>query len=197
MGATLPARDPRTGRPTSSRESVSGDAPDSVNAASVFPDSDEWGKRNAAWSKSRPRERNEEFDDVLTCLASRFGYNRSRPTAGDLRRRGWGPWAAIRWAVDCFDERHARRRLADFGKRRWLVSWYRGVEGGWRARLSCPSLPYTIERAGKSRSEAIQRAEIVLCRILSFRREQTADSERASGVEWGDSSSSQTGPTRT
>ena len=47
MDATLPARDPWTGRPTSSRVRVSGDAPDSVNAASVIPDSDEWEKERS------------------------------------------------------------------------------------------------------------------------------------------------------
>jgi hypothetical protein len=73
---------------------------------------------------------------VLTCLVSRFGYYRSRPTAGDLRRRGWGPWEAIRWAVDRFDERRARRRLAYFGTRLWLMSRSPGVDGGWRASLS-------------------------------------------------------------
>jgi hypothetical protein len=73
-------------------------------------------------------------------------------------------------AFDRYDERRARRLRQAFGRRGRLLSWHRQPDGSWRARLSCADLPRTIERAGRSRGEAIDRADHGLKRVLSFRR---------------------------
>ena len=66
----------------------------------------------------------------------------------------------VSWIVDSVDERRALRLRTNFGQRRWLVSWQRQPEAqgtrGWRARLSCPALVFTLERMGKTRTEAIE-----------------------------------------
>jgi hypothetical protein len=85
-------------------------------------------------------------------------------TRGPLRP----PW---HWVFDRLDERRARRRRLALGKRQWLVSWERAVDGGWRARLSCPSLVSTLERTGKTRTKAIDRSTRALTLLLAFRTE--------------------------
>jgi hypothetical protein len=72
-------------------------------------------------------------------------------------------------AFERFDEGRARRLRRDFGRAGRLLSWRREADGSWRARLSCPDLPRTIERAGRTRAEAIDRADRVRSRILALR----------------------------
>ncbi len=65
------------------------------------------------------------------------------------------------------DERRASRLRADFGHRGWIVSWRRGrIAGRWVARLSCSSFPETVERQGKSRRQAIERAAAAMGELL-------------------------------
>ncbi len=76
---------------------------------------------------------------------------------------------------DRIDERRAIRRRDRFGRRRWLLSWGRADapdsgatgRGPWLARLSCPELPLTVERRGRSLRQAIGRAEAALTFLLS------------------------------
>ena len=77
--------------------------------------------------------------------------------------------ACLPAAFDRYDESRARRTRQDFGRLGRLLSWSRGPDGAWRARLSCPELPRTIERSGKTRGESIDRADRVLRRILALR----------------------------
>jgi hypothetical protein len=82
----------------------------------------------------------------------------------------------VSWIVDSVDERRALRLRTRFGQRRWLVSWEwqpeaPGAERGrWRARLSCPSLVFTLERTGKTRTEAIESAARALVQLLALRQ---------------------------
>ncbi|HWE38565.1 MAG TPA: hypothetical protein VG406_18485 [Isosphaeraceae bacterium] len=73
----------------------------------------------------------------------------------------WNSW------LDRRDDRRARRRRQVLGRRRWLVSWRPRRDGWWVARVSCPSDPETIERAGASRIEAIDHAERALAARLA------------------------------
>jgi hypothetical protein len=75
----------------------------------------------------------------------------------------------VRWLVDRLDERGARRLRHVLGQDRWLVSWERADDGRWRARLSCPVLITTLERTGRSRTEAIRRATRALAHLLALR----------------------------
>jgi hypothetical protein len=67
------------------------------------------------------------------------------------------------------DERRARRLRLRFGQRRWLVSWQRQPDGRWLARLSCPSLVFTLERIGSTRTAAIAHAAHTMNAILALR----------------------------
>ncbi|RUL85733.1 hypothetical protein [Tautonia sociabilis] len=80
--------------------------------------------------------------------------------------------ALARWADDR-DARRADRLRRSLGRMRWLISWERRGDGRWVARLSCPELPETVARCGRSRCEAARRA----ARVLSLRR--GADGPRA------------------
>jgi hypothetical protein len=81
-------------------------------------------------------------------------------------------------AFERLDEARARRLRRDFGRRGRLLSWRREADGSWRARLSCPDLPRTVERAGRTRSEAIDRADRVRSRILALRADLKAPNGR-------------------
>jgi hypothetical protein len=93
-----------------------------------------------------------------------FGFcGPPRPlVAGPLR-------TPVEWIADRMDERRARRLRFQLGRRRWLVSWQRQSDGRWLARLSCPSLVFTLERTGTTRTAAIARALRTLDVILSLR----------------------------
>jgi hypothetical protein len=92
-----------------------------------------------------------------------------------ILRIGGRPRAAVRirspvgWIGDRVDEHRARRLRFQLGRRRWLVSWQRQDDGRWLARLSCPSLVFTLERSGKTRTAAIAHAVSTLDVILSLR----------------------------
>jgi hypothetical protein len=73
----------------------------------------------------------------------------------------WKSW------LDRRDNRRARRRRQALGRRRWLVSWYPRRDGWWVARISGPDDPETVERAGASRIDAIDRAERALTARLA------------------------------
>jgi len=70
---------------------------------------------------------------------------------------------------DDHDERWARLMRDEFGRRKWLLSWHRDeVADAWLARLSCPQLPETVERHGRSRCHAIGRANRALSAMLQL-----------------------------
>lgn len=71
--------------------------------------------------------------------------------------------------LDRLDERLACSRRRSFGRRSCVLSWQRESDGSWRARLSAPDLPRTIERLAHTRSLAIFRADRVLRRTRTFR----------------------------
>jgi hypothetical protein len=77
--------------------------------------------------------------------------------------------APVKWVADRMDERRARRLRFQLGQRRWLVSWQRRSDGRWLVRLSCPSLVFTLERTGKTRTAAIAQAVRTLDAILALR----------------------------
>jgi hypothetical protein len=83
----------------------------------------------------------------------------------------------VGWIIDRVDERHARQIRIRFGQRRWLVSWHRDKVkvGHWRARLSCPLILFTLERTGKTRTEAIERAAEALEQLLVLRQRLRRD----------------------
>jgi hypothetical protein len=124
-----------------------------------------------------------ENDRSGACIVWTQGDERSaRPPAGwyriliSLRLCGSHPqqrrfWSVAHWVVDCVDERRARRLRARFGTRQWLVSWEpdSARAGLWRARLSCSSLVFTLERTGKTRTAAIARAARALEQLLVLR----------------------------
>ena len=60
--------------------------------------------------------------------------------------------------LDQIDLRRAIKMRAEYGKVRWLVSWYPQDDGFWIARLSCDRCPETVEGIGQSRSLAIDSA---------------------------------------
>lgn len=72
------------------------------------------------------------------------------------------PATLIGRLLDRRDEHLAQRRRAELGSLSKLVSWQRLPDRRWRARVSSPDWPETIERAGRSRCEAIERADEAL-----------------------------------
>lgn len=76
------------------------------------------------------------------------------------------------------DDRRARRRRDELGRRRWLVSWQSRRDGWWVARVSCPQDPETVERAGATRLDAIESAE----RALADRLAATPDDNPSSNI---------------
>jgi hypothetical protein len=73
------------------------------------------------------------------------------------------------WLMDLADERRAPRSREAFGRRGWLLTWQRDADGRWRARLSSPGVPRTVERTASSRRRAVARAALAMDRLLSFR----------------------------
>jgi hypothetical protein len=101
------------------------------------------------------------------------------------RKHGRSP---LRWIADRRDERRALRLRDSLGRRRWLVSWRREVDddgdGCWCARVSCPALVDTLERTGKTRTEAIERAARVLTLRLNFRGAYDRQTGRVAENPW-------------
>jgi hypothetical protein len=73
----------------------------------------------------------------------------------------------LRGFLDSWDERLARRLQVDYGRKRWVLSWSRRPDGGWRAQLSSPDWPRTTAAPGRTRCEAIRRADLALRLIRS------------------------------
>lgn len=74
------------------------------------------------------------------------------------------PFGWMQTLRDRADELAARRLRHTLGRRRWIVSWSpeRGCDANWRARISCPEIELTIERASTSRCRAIVKAREAL-----------------------------------
>lgn len=60
--------------------------------------------------------------------------------------------------MDQVDEARAVRLRTEYGRVKWLVSWYAQEDGFWLARLSCPHYEDTVEALGQSRCLAIDSA---------------------------------------
>lgn len=67
------------------------------------------------------------------------------------------------------DERRAHVWREQLGRHGRLVSWTRLDHSRWLARLSCEELTETLEEVGRTRCEAIERAEHVLRIDLAHR----------------------------
>lgn len=68
--------------------------------------------------------------------------------------------------MDNVDLARAVRLRNEYGRVRWLVSWYPQEDGFWLARLSCPSVDETVEALGQSRCMAIDSATRHLLDLL-------------------------------
>lgn len=76
-------------------------------------------------------------------------------------------WVSV---LDALDRARARWHRHALWRQAWLVSWERRAAADhepWVARLSCPELPVTIARRGRSRCHALRRARIALDRLRS------------------------------
>jgi hypothetical protein len=107
--------------------------------------------------KQKPPERRRLYQVFLVGILP-WKHQRPQPLRSPLR-----------WLIDRLDERTARRLRRVLGQDRWLVSWQRENDGFWRARLSCPLVSTTLERTGRTRTEAIDRATRALTHLLSLR----------------------------
>jgi hypothetical protein len=76
----------------------------------------------------------------------------------------------IQLVLDRWDDHRARLQRQRLGLQGRILSWTRGGDGRWLARVSTSELPVTIVRAGKTRSRAAHRAEQALTRILDNSR---------------------------
>jgi len=72
----------------------------------------------------------------------------------------------VRSLIDARDRRRAQRLQRMLGARRWLISWQPRPDGRWTARLSCPELPVTIARHGRTRCQAARNASRALRLLL-------------------------------
>jgi hypothetical protein len=86
--------------------------------------------------------------------------------------RGGQPTSGTRRFLDALrdelDAEVARRYRKSLGKKFWIVSWAESGDGLWLARLSGPEYPDTVERTGRSRSEAIASAARALRAAIVF-----------------------------
>ncbi|GIW88406.1 MAG: hypothetical protein KatS3mg108_2730 [Isosphaeraceae bacterium] len=90
--------------------------------------------------------------------------------AGEWMGRSW--WRIWEAGLDGLDAVRACRLRRRLWRRSWLVSWERRLSptgGCWVARLSCPELPITVARRGRSRCQALERARTALNRLLATR----------------------------
>jgi hypothetical protein len=99
----------------------------------------------------------------LPGLAIRFA-------ARSVCRLALAPYRLVLRFSDRIDERRARDRRRVFGRRLVILSWHRGSDGLWKARLSGPGLVCTIERSAPTRCRAISRSARAMARILTLRR---------------------------
>ncbi len=73
---------------------------------------------------------------------------------------------AFAQVMDNVDLARAVRLRNEYGRVRWLLSWYAQEDGFWLARLSCPKLEETVEALGQSRCLAIDSATRHLLDLL-------------------------------
>jgi hypothetical protein len=89
-------------------------------------------------------------------------------TTGGKWEGGLTPKRLMDNLLDEIDEERAKHLRIAFGQKRWLLSWSRADSGLWAARLSAPDHPETVEREGRTRLDAIERAEITLRQALEL-----------------------------
>lgn len=82
--------------------------------------------------------------------------------AGDATARG----NAYTQVMDQVDHARAVRLRTEYGRVKWLVSWYEQEDGFWLVRLSCPNYDETVEALGQSRCLAIDSATRHLLDLL-------------------------------
>jgi hypothetical protein len=70
--------------------------------------------------------------------------------------------------LDEIDEERAKILRNGYGQLRWILSWVRADSGGWTARLSTSNHPETLECEGRTRVDAIKRAEISMRQALGL-----------------------------
>jgi hypothetical protein len=79
---------------------------------------------------------------------------------------------SLRWIgaiLDRRDERLACVLREEYGQRRRLLSWTRDPDGLWRARISGPGVVRTLERTGRTRTQAAEAAAAAMDRLLIAR----------------------------
>lgn len=92
-----------------------------------------------------------------------------KPNDGSERKRSFAQ------VMENVDLARAVRIRTEYGRVRWLVSWYPQEDGFWLARLSCPTIDETVEALGQSRCLAIDSATRHLLDLL---HRQAAESSR-------------------
>ncbi len=78
----------------------------------------------------------------------------SEPAAVKTAKKG-RPFSEVMEDVDIS---RAVKMRTEYGRVKWLLSWYPQEDDFWLARLSCPNYPETVEALGQSRCLAIDSA---------------------------------------
>ena len=76
--------------------------------------------------------------------------------------------------MDQVDQARAVRLRTEYGRVKWLVSWYEQEDGFWLVRLSCPNYDETVEALGQSRCLAIDSATRHLLDLLHRQSQESA-----------------------
>jgi len=84
----------------------------------------------------------------------------------EQQSEGSGRKRSFAQVMDNVDQARAVRIRNEYGRVRWLVSWYPQEDGFWLARLSCPTIAETVEALGQSRCLAIDSATRHLLDLL-------------------------------
>lgn len=95
-------------------------------------------------------------------------FKSSLPNPNQFVLKGKDPGRPYAEVMDDFDLTKAVRIRNEYGKVRWLLSWYPQEDGFWLARLSCDGHPETIEALGQSRCLAIDSATRHLLHLLQL-----------------------------
>jgi hypothetical protein len=89
-------------------------------------------------------------------------------TWGGKGEAAYSPKQLMVSLLDEIDEERAKHLRTAFGRLRWILSWHWADSGAWNARLSAPGHPETLEREGRTRLDAIERAEIAMRQALEL-----------------------------
>jgi hypothetical protein len=89
-------------------------------------------------------------------------------TMGGKGEGEFSPKRLMASLLDEIDEERARSLRQAFGQDRWILSWLKADTGLWTARLSAPGHPETLECEGRTRLDAIERAEITMRQALEL-----------------------------